>query len=120
WSVHLKTTFTTTKATKVEDAQLIKVIPVANSGSSGICKLERERDGRTSFLFQKRRFVYSVETGSFAPLKYVLDADKKPLLREFQLSKGLTSEAKVEQVHKHYGDNTFDIPVPTFIELWKE
>lgn len=23
-------------------------------------------------------------------------------------------------MHQHYGDNTFDIPVPTFTELWKE
>ena len=120
WSVHMRTTLTTTKAARLDDAQLIKVVPVANSGASGICKLERERDGRTSFLFQKRRFVYSSKTGSFAPLKYILDSDKKPLLREFQLSKGLTSEAELEQVHKHYGDNTFDIPVPTFVELWKE
>jgi cation-transporting ATPase 13A1 len=120
WSVHMRTTFTTTKATKVDEAQLIKVVPVANSGASGICKLERERDGRTSFLFQKRRFVYSPERGAFAPLKYLLDNEPKPLLREFQLSKGLTSETEIEQVQKHYGDNTFDIPVPTFVELWKE
>ncbi|KIW77039.1 hypothetical protein Z517_09485 [Fonsecaea pedrosoi CBS 271.37] len=120
WSVHLKTVFTMTKATKVEDATLIKVIPVVNSGASAICKLEREPDGRTSFLFQKRRFLYSPEKGTFAPLSYALDAEKKPFLREFQLSRGLTSDAEIETVHKHYGDNTFDIPVPTFTELWKE
>ncbi|KIX04148.1 uncharacterized protein Z518_07702 [Rhinocladiella mackenziei CBS 650.93] len=120
WNVNLDTTFTTRNATNVEDAELIKIIPMVNSGAPAICKLEKERDGRTSFLFQKRRFLYSPEKGTFAPLAYVLDAEEKPLLRDFQLSKGLTSESEIETVHKHYGDNTFDIPVPGFVELWKE
>jgi len=120
WNVNLDTLFTTTRVSRVEDAQLIKIIPVVNSGASAICKLERETDGRTSFLFQKRRFLYSPERGTFAPLAYALDAEPKPPLRDFQQCRGLTSEAEIEQVHKHYGDNTFDIPVPTFLELWKE
>lgn len=120
WSVNMKTTFTTTKARSVQDAQLIKIIPVVNSGAAAICKLDKEPDGRVSFLFQKRRFDYYPEKGSFAPLAYALDSEQKPLLRDFQLSKGLTSEAELKQIQKHYGDNTFDIPVPGFVELWKE
>jgi manganese-transporting P-type ATPase len=124
WNVNLDTTFTTTKANSVETAELIKVVPIVNSGAPAICKLEREFDGskitRTSFLFQKRRFIYWPEKGSFAPLSYALDAEKKPQLSHFQTSKGLTTAAEVEEIRKHYGDNTFDIPVPTFVELWKE
>ncbi|KAL2427677.1 Endoplasmic reticulum transmembrane helix translocase spfA [Exophiala dermatitidis] len=120
WSVNMATLFTTTKAKKVQDAQLIKVIPVVNSGAPAICKLEREQDGRISFVFQKRRFLYSPEKGTFAPLSYAIDRKDKPLLRDFQLSKGLTSTAEIETLQKHYGDNTFDIPVPTFMELFKE
>jgi len=123
WNVNLDTAFTTSKASSVDKAQLIKVIPVVNSGAPAICKLEREKDGsstRTSFLFQKRRFIYWPEKGSFAPLSYALDADVKPQLRVFQSSKGLASDAELEKIQKHYGDNSFDIPVPGFIELWKE
>lgn len=120
WNVNLETTFTTTKAYKVEEAKLIKIIPVINSGSPSICKLEKSKDGRLSFLFQKRRFDYSPEKRTFAPLSFALDGEHKPLLREFQLSKGLTSQSEIETINKHYGDNTFDIPVPTFSELWKE
>ncbi|KIV83805.1 hypothetical protein PV11_05799 [Exophiala sideris] len=120
WNVNIDTTFTTTKAKKVEDARLIKVTPVVNSGSPAICKLEKGADGRVFFLFQKRRFDYSAERGTFATLTFPLDAEEKPLLRDFQLSKGLQSAAEIENIHKHYGDNTFDIPVPTFTELWKE
>ncbi|KPI40875.1 Manganese-transporting ATPase 1 [Cyphellophora attinorum] len=58
WSVSVATTFTTYKAHSVDEASLIKVIPITNSGTPQICKLEREADGRTSFLYQKRRFIY--------------------------------------------------------------
>jgi cation-transporting ATPase 13A1 len=32
----------------------------------------------------------------------------------------LTKQAEIDRIQQHYGDNTFDIPVPTFTELWKE
>ena len=73
-----------------------------------------------SFLFQKRRFLYYPDKNSFAPLSYSLDAEKKPLIQTFQQSRGLVSKAEIERIHEHYGDNTFDIPVPTFSELFKE
>ncbi|KAK5086529.1 putative cation-transporting ATPase 1 [Lithohypha guttulata] len=123
WSVNLDTAFTCVKASSVDDASLIKIIPIENSGAAGICKIEREKEGsktKTSFLFQKRRFVYSATTGTFAPLTYVLDAKQKPTIGFFQESKGLIIPTKVDEIHKHYGDNAFDIPVPTFTELWKE
>lgn len=124
WNVNLDTAFKTRKAASVDTAELIKVIPVANSGASAICPIERELENgkviRTSFLFQKRRFVFFPEKGQFAPLSYALDAKDKPRIEYFQNSKGLTTGEEIETVHKHYGDNTFDIPVPGFVELFKE
>lgn len=38
----------------------------------------------------------------------------------FQESQGLLTQEEIDRVQQHYGDNTFDIPVPTFTELWKE
>lgn len=49
WSVDLKGLFTSTKAKSIEEAKLIKVIPIANAGISEICKIERENVCRTSF-----------------------------------------------------------------------
>lgn len=123
WSVNLQASFTTVKAPNVESAQLIKVIPIANAGAPSICKLIRDdRVGRDnlSFLFQKRRFIYYAETKSFAPLKYALDSEKKPLIETFQKSQGLTTKAEIDRLQEHYGSNTFDIPVPTFLELFQE
>jgi hypothetical protein len=43
WSVNLNALFTAKKASSIEDAQLIKVIPVANAGAADICKLVRDK-----------------------------------------------------------------------------
>jgi cation-transporting ATPase 13A1 len=42
WNVNLKSLFTSTSAKTVKEAQLIKVLPVANAGSSEICKIVRD------------------------------------------------------------------------------
>ncbi|PVI01915.1 cation-transporting ATPase 4 [Periconia macrospinosa] len=123
WNVNLKSAFTTTSARDVRTAQLIKAIPVANAGAAEICPLLRDNVGgkqKISFLFQKRRFLYDPEKGSFATLAYPLDAEPKPKLHTFQETKGLTTQTEIETLQNHYGDNSFDIPVPTFTELFKE
>lgn len=123
WNINLNTLFTTTKAKSVDTARLIKVIPITNAGSAEICPLIHDNSGgkkTISFLFQKRRFLFYPERRSFAPLSYVLDAEPKPALSYFQQSRGLTTKAEIDRVHHHYGDNTFDIPVPGFIELFQE
>lgn len=43
WSVNLKAVFTASKAHSVDQAQLIKVIPIANAGIADICELDREK-----------------------------------------------------------------------------
>ncbi|KAL7629795.1 putative cation-transporting ATPase 1 [Parahypoxylon ruwenzoriense] len=123
WSVNLKAVFTTRKASKVEDAQLIKVVPIANAGSADICELSRDKvGGKTSlsFLFQKRRFLYDPIKRSFSPLTYEIDAEPKPKIENFQKSHGIASQAELTRLEQYYGTNTFDIPVPTFAELFRE
>ncbi len=73
-----------------------------------------------SFLFQKRRFLYNPETKSFGTLAYDIDAKPTPKLDTFQKSRGIATAAELERLEQHYGTNTFDIPVPTFTELFKE
>ncbi|KAH1406794.1 hypothetical protein KXW28_000309 [Aspergillus fumigatus] len=123
WNINIQTLFTATKARSLDSAQLIKVIPVANAGSAEICPLHCDTMGGKktfSFLFQKRRFLYYPERQCFAPLSYVLDAEPKPPVKVFQQAQGLTSKEEIDRIQHHYGDNTFDIPVPTFMELFKE
>ncbi|OKO99347.1 Manganese-transporting ATPase 1, partial [Penicillium subrubescens] len=123
WNININTLFTSTRAKSVDTAHQIKIIPIMNAGSAEICPIIRDNSGgkkTVSFLFQKRRFLFYPETGTFAPLSYALDAEPKPALKEFQQSKGFTTKAEIDRVQHHYGDNTFDIPVPTFVELFQE
>ncbi|CZT12024.1 probable calcium-transporting ATPase (P-type ATPase) [Rhynchosporium graminicola] len=123
WNVNLRSLFTSTPASKVQDAKLIKVIPTANAGQPDICDITRDNAGgksNVSFLFQKRRHLYDVTTGSFSPIEYAIDAEPKPLLDHFQKSRGISTATELTRIQQHYGDNTFDIPVPSFTELFKE
>ncbi|PNS21020.1 Manganese-transporting ATPase 1 [Sphaceloma murrayae] len=123
WNINLQTLLKTTRASRVEDATLIKIIPAENAGIADVCRIQRDMVGgkrMTSFLFQKRRFIYSKETGSFATLTYALDKEPKPFVRDFQESQGLTTQSHITSLLQHYGPNTFDIPVPSFVELFQE
>ncbi|KAI9669291.1 MAG: hypothetical protein M1831_000326 [Alyxoria varia] len=123
WNVNIRALFTSTKAKTVDSASRIKVIPIVNAGSAEICDLKRDNHGgkpNLSFLFQKRRFLYDQEQKTFQPLQYALDAEPKPSLGQFQSSKGIQTRSELERLEQHYGDNTFDIPVPSFSELFKE
>ena len=123
WNVNIKALFTSTKAKTVDSASKIKVIPIVNAGSAEICDLKRDNHGgkpTLSFLFQKRRFLYNQEGKTFQPLKYALDAEPKPSIGQFQSSRGIQTRSELEKLQQHYGDNTFDIPVPSFSELFKE
>ena len=42
WNVNIASLFTSMKARSVQDARLIKVIPVTNAGSAEICHLHRD------------------------------------------------------------------------------
>ncbi|KAH8165096.1 hypothetical protein CIB48_g3164 [Xylaria polymorpha] len=123
WSVDLKASFTATKAKTLEDAQLIKIIPIANAGSADICALSRQKvndKANLSFFFQKRRFLYDPARQSFSPLTYEIDGEPRPRIDKFQVSRGITTQAELSRLEQYYGANTFDIPVPTFTELFKE
>ncbi|KAI5286446.1 hypothetical protein KEM52_001995 [Ascosphaera acerosa] len=128
WNVDVDACFTCRPARDVASASLIKVHPVEHAGRAEICPLLRERNPdrdekeevRTSFVFQKRRFLYYPARGSFAPFEYAIDAAPRPRLRDFQRSRGLATARDVAATQRHYGDNVFDIPVPTFTELFKE
>lgn len=50
----------------------------------------------------------------------VYPIDGAPTISQFQLSEGLRSEKEINHLIHHYGENTFDIPVPTFGELFQE
>lgn len=50
WSVNLEGKFRASKAKNIDDAELIKIIPIANAGSPAIVKLIRDKVGYTLLL----------------------------------------------------------------------
>lgn len=119
WNVEVNRAFTTTKATSVKDASLIRIVPAPNNGPSEICSINRistEDHEEVSFLFQKRRFIYDSDTNTFTPPEFLIDSPQK--IGTFQTSEGITEDAAA--LTRKYGLNKFDIPVPTFTELFKE
>jgi manganese-transporting P-type ATPase len=72
----------------------------------------------TSFIFQKKRFIYDEKTQQFKPVVFPIDSS--PKLQLFQHSHGIASKSLLEHAEKDYGFNRFDIPIPGFQELFKE
>ena len=104
-----------------KSAELFETMLVAASNS--LIFLTKSQAGgklNTSFIFQKRRFLYNTERNCFAPLTFDIDLEPKPLIGSIQKSQGISSASEISRLQQHYGNNTFDIPVPTFTELFKE
>lgn len=55
WSVNLQTLFTATRARTVDEAELIKVLPVANAGSAEVCNIIRDKVRRV-LVFSRKTF----------------------------------------------------------------
>lgn len=118
WNIRIREWFELVATDTVENAKLIEVIPKPNQGAPDVCAIQRDEDGVVSFVFQKRRYIYNESLNQFVPPQFLAD---KPDVKigEFQFAKGI-DPYKIPDIEKQYGLNQFDIPVPSFIELWKE
>lgn len=76
------------------------------------------QDDIVFFSYQRDKYLYDPVTQEFARISY--PCDSTPPLSTFQTSKGLSTADAVEQARLDYGKNVFDIPVPTFVELFGE
>ncbi|CAN3360603.1 endoplasmic reticulum transmembrane helix translocase [Diutina catenulata] len=117
WNLDIAAKFNYVKVKKVNEASYIKIDPAANTGVAEICTIVRVPDQPTSFLFQKRRHLWDEKLQKFAPPQFPID-DPEIKLGVFQKDQGLSGDT--ERLAKTYGKNVFDIPVPTFMELFKE
>ena len=120
WNQDINSKFNYNKVDKIQNAEFIKITPAPNAGIGEISRINREtfHDGekQISFLFQKRRYLYHPELQKFSPPEFVFD--NMPKLKVYQTTKGLSGD--LEKSIRNYGLNKFDIPIPTFLELFKE
>ncbi|ODV81986.1 P-type ATPase [Suhomyces tanzawaensis NRRL Y-17324] len=120
WNLNVDASFNYSPVKTIAEASHIKITPAPNCGVGSICKINREtfHDGekQVSFLYQKRRHLFHTDSQKFSPPEFFFDSN--PPLSTFQNSKGLSGD--LEKDIRNYGANKFDIPIPTFLELFKE
>lgn len=119
WNVKIAAWFNYVPTDSLQEATHILIHTTPNNGSSGIVEINRIKEEghlQTFFQFQKKRFLWHEDTQVFSSPKFVVD--ESPKISDFQQSKGLSGDLTH---HKRlYGQNSFDIPVPSFLELFKE
>lgn len=107
----------------VESAQLVKIIPVAHRGQAEITQLQRTQipGGKEVifFSYQRDKFVYDPASNSFSRLAYPCD-NQELTIGDYKASRGLDTPQLVEEYTWEYGKNFFDIPIPSFKELFAE
>lgn len=120
WNIDIDAKFNYSGVSTIQQASHIKITPAPNSGIGEICTINREQfaDGekQVSFLYQKRRHLFHPETQKFAPPQFKFD--ELPQLLYFQKCTGLSGD--LSKITRNFGLNRFDIPIPTFWELFKE
>ncbi|ELP85651.1 cation-transporting ATPase 13a1, putative [Entamoeba invadens IP1] len=68
-----------------------------------------------SVFFSFKKYIYNPTKNAFFPLEY----PNKNMLKEYTMSQSLTS-AVAEEKNEYYGLNKCTIPIPSFMELYKE
>ncbi|KAI9188908.1 putative cation-transporting ATPase 1 [Blastocladiella emersonii ATCC 22665] len=128
WNVSAKAWLTTAKATDPLRADIVRVIPPPHSGAGALCPIERrtvsdaatgEDRALVTFTFQQQLFAWDDATRQFRELAYLMGRHAGEY-RALAVSGGLGTKAAVPAATAQYGKNEFNIPVPTFLDLFKE
>ncbi|KAJ1981866.1 putative cation-transporting ATPase 1 [Dimargaris verticillata] len=130
WSIPIKAWTTCRRVRTVAEADVIQIIPKKDRGKNAMCSIEQSQSSTSGatktgdteqqvhFYFQKKRYTYDPTKDQFVKLHY--PSHSHPPLGKFQTSRGLSTSAVVETATSVYGPNRFEIPIPTFQELFKE
>jgi cation-transporting ATPase 13A1 len=117
---------------------VVRIFPRLHKGEGELVPIVRlVRSGlptETSFTYQADKYVLTlpdptasvtsvlvsplVTEATFRRLPYPVDA--KPALAEFHASRGLASEKDVQMALNTFGPNNFNIPKPSFVDLFVE
>lgn len=119
WNVDIAAKFKYTKADSLENASHIHLRTTPNNGTDDIVEIQRMLESghwQIFFQFQKKRFLWHADEQIFSSPKFIIDED--PVVSVFQENKGNSGD--LTHLKRLYGENSFDIPIPTFIELFKE
>lgn len=119
WNVNIAAKFNYSEVKTLEESSHILIYTTENNGSSDIVTIQRELQGgklQTFFQFQKKRFLWHEDDKLFSTPKFLVE--EEPAVGVFQNCKGISGD--LTELTRLYGENKFDIPIPTFLELFKE
>ncbi|KAF8625668.1 hypothetical protein AX15_005247 [Amanita polypyramis BW_CC] len=121
WNSGARAWITTRKAKSLEDANCVRIIPHSHRGQGEIVLLGKKFVKETTqYTFHYQRDTYTISRISpptFSRLSYPSTAH--PQLQEFVRPIGLDSN-ELPSLSSLYGWNEFDIPIPSFSELFGE
>ena len=138
WSIAAKVLTTCVNAKSLEDAELVRVHPLAHKGEGAIVSLDRvERPNlpiEISFTYQADKYILATPDASAAPTDIFVSplikeptfrrlpypADSGPTLSQFQSNRGFKTEKDVELALGTFGKNELNIPQPKFVDLFLE
>jgi cation-transporting ATPase 13A1 len=129
WSIRFKAMCLFQPSKRLVPGYFMWLTPHANKGKAAICKVEEsEVTLRFTFTFQYQSFE-CLEPGEEDPdLVGEVDAVGVRLIhcptnlkwQEYRNSRGLRTDTEVETAQDKYGTNVFELPRPTFLDLFKK
>ncbi|KAF4610180.1 hypothetical protein D9613_010592 [Agrocybe pediades] len=121
WNAGARAWITTNKAYSLQEADCIRIVPQMHRGQGDIVKIDKkDPSDPKSYTFSYQRDTYSVS--SLAPLifsRLAYPSSSKPQLSTFLKPKCLDA-TQLPALETLYGLNEFNIPIPSFSELFGE
>ncbi|OLY78957.1 Manganese-transporting ATPase 1 [Smittium mucronatum] len=124
WDVNAKAFFTCSNSDSVYESDVVKIIAADHQGKSAIVpinfteSLVKNDPPLVSFTFQALKFIWDEGNSQFNTVNYPCDTPKS--VGHYQISQGLLTDSEIENAKYDFGPNVFTIPIPTFLELFKE
>ena len=115
WNINFKALITFRKVKSVQEAQFILVTPQEHCGKAELCKIESEGQNTLIFTYQQRKFYWNSDKKMFEKPSYPDNLN----FSHYAKARGL-SENESKEILNRFGKNEFDLPVPTFMSLFKE
>eukprot|EP00930_Biecheleria_cincta_P040191 TRINITY_DN27558_c0_g1_i1.p1 TRINITY_DN27558_c0_g1~~TRINITY_DN27558_c0_g1_i1.p1 ORF type:complete len:1200 (+),score=249.31 TRINITY_DN27558_c0_g1_i1:136-3735(+) len=119
WSVDVRCFVRFRQEPKLEKATHVKITPLPSKEGQQNKKVLlnpiEQQDDEISVQYLKKKFAFNRDRGHFERISYDINSP----LGQYVASAGLSKE-EVARRKKRYGQNVYDIPLPTFGELFQE
>ena len=117
WSVSLKSKIRYNLAPNIEHASIVLVTKhFRKENRTRLCLCPILRDNTISIEYFKQKFIYDPIDKQFHKFKQEFDKT----FEEYRSSLGMVTENELQSTVAKYGKNSMVIPMPTFLELFKD